>query len=382
MAAFPTTRVRQHVPWLLITVWVALLLPPLAASAQQQADTPPAVGVSAVKTAPVSQGERFVGRAEAIDRVELRARVTGFLEERRFDEGGRVEKGDVLFVIEKDQYQATLDQREAELASAQAQTVNAEAQLARAEELVTRGNIPEAEVDERRAAKQVADAAVLEAQAAIEQARLDLGYTEITAPVSGRISRAAYSVGALVGPDSGALATIVSEDPIYVSFPVSEALMTQYRRQRSVAQAAQDLVVRVVLPDGSDYGETGSLAFTEVEVDESTDTLTVRARFPNPDGILVPGQFLDVIVEEKEPDTELVMPAAAMLVDKDGTYVLVVGDDNTAQPKRVTLGDQVGTNLVVRDGLSEGERVIVQGMQKVRSGQTVQATVVDEGQAS
>ncbi len=362
----------------------ALVITPLlvlaaTAPAQGQEAPLPAVGVTVAATEDVTPRDRFTGRAEAIDRVELTARVVGFIEERLFEQGALVKEGDLLFVIEKAPYQAILDQRKAELASAEAEVATAASQLSRGEELLRGNNIPAAEVDERRARKLVADAGVLEAQAAIQSAEIDLGYTDITAPISGRIGRYTYSIGAYVGPDSGALATIVSQDPLYVSFPVSQAILTEVRQEALEQGGQMQVAVRAELPTGELYEHPGTIDFAEVEVDAGTDTLQIRATFPNPDELLTPGQFVNVIIERGEPLQAIVIPAASLLVSQVGTQVLVVDDDDTVEARTVTLGEGgEGGDVVVSDGLQEGERVIVEGIQKVRPGQQVQATPIAE----
>ena len=332
----------------------------------------PAVTVLTLQPSAITPGVQFNGRVVAVDTVDLRARVTGFLEQRLFEEGADVNVGDLLFVIEKDPYQAVVEQRQAELASAEANRANTAVQLQRGEELVKNNNIPKAEVDQRRAADQMAAAAVLEAQAALQQAEINLGYTEIHAPIAGRIGRADLSVGNLVGPDSGVLAPIVSQDPIFVTFPVSQRQLLDYRRERG--HTGRDPVVRVTLPDGSTYEHPGAVDFVDVQVDESTDTVAVRAELPNPDRILVDGQFVGVRVEAGEPEQVLAVPQASVQVDQAGPYVMVVGGDDTVATRRVTLGDMVGTQAVVRDGLDAGERLIVEGIQKVRPGMAVTAS--------
>jgi membrane fusion protein (multidrug efflux system) len=348
------------------------------AASPQAAPPPPAVTVAPVAAADVRPKSEFVGRVEAVDKVELRARVTGFLEQRPFQEGQEVKAGDLLFVIEQPPYQAAVDQQAAELASAQANRANTAVQLQRAEELVRNNNIPKAEVDQRRAADQMAAAQILEAQAALEQAQINYGYTEIRAPIDGKIGQTNYTVGNLIGPDSGVLATIVSQDPMYVTFPVSAAVILQARREGGGALPDPSrLVVRIKLPDGSIYQHPGKIDFLDNQVAQGTDTLAARAVFPNPERLLVDGQFVTVTVEAGEPVTALVVPQGAVQVDQAGPYVLVVGADQKAEQRRVTLGADQGTDVVVQSGLKQGERIIVSGIQKVRPGMQVAAS---EGQ--
>jgi membrane fusion protein, multidrug efflux system len=355
--------------------------PEEAAAAAAASPPAPTVMVTPAARENVTRSAGFLGRIEAIDRVDLLARVTGFLEERRFKEGQEVNEGDLLFVIERDPYEAVVAQRQAEVASAEAEVVNTEAQLRRAEQLVKRGNIPEAEVDERRAAYQVARAKVLEAQAALRAAELDLDYTEIYAPVTGKIGRAAYSVGNLVGPDSAVLATIVSQEPMYVTFPVSAALILEVQGDSPTGQIdPSGVVVRLRLPGGSTYRHPGRIDFLSNLVDRGTDTLTARAVVPNPERLLVDGQFVNVRAEDTaRAEPALVVPQAAVQYDQAGSYVLVVGADDTVEARRVVLGPQQDTGIVVENGLQEGERIIVEGIQKVRPGMQVAASEIQPG---
>jgi membrane fusion protein, multidrug efflux system len=339
-----------------------------AAAATEAAPPAPAVTVLTLRPTEFTPGFGFNGRVVAVEKVYLRARVTGFIEQRLFREGGDVSAGDLLFVLEKDQYQAVVEQRQAALASAEANRVDTAAQLARGEELVKNGNIPPSEVDLRRASDLMAAASIQRAQAALDQARINLGYTEIRAPITGRISRAAFSVGNLVGPESGVLATIVSQDPIYVTFQVTERELLAHRREIG------DPVVKVTLPDGSPYQRTGKLNFLDVRVDPGTDTLMVRGQLPNPDRTLIDGQFVGVRVERGEPRRVFEVPQAAIQVNQAGPYVLVVGGDDKVEARSVSLGAMAGARVVVEDGLNEGERVIVEGVQKVRPGMTVEAS--------
>jgi membrane fusion protein (multidrug efflux system) len=240
--------------------------------------------------------------------------------------------------------------------------------------LVKNQNIPQSTVDQRAADEHTAAADVQQAQALLEQAQINLGYTEIRSPIDGRIGLANFTVGNLVSPSSGTLATIVSQDPIYVTFPVSEADIIVYR-QRIAETNNPHVTLHIKLPDGSIYPHPGLTNFIDVRVDPNTDTVLVRAQLPNPDGILVPGGIVTVVTDRATPQPSLMVPRVAVLLDQAGSYVLVVNDAKTVEQRRVTTGVEEGSDIAVKDGLKEGELVIVEGIQKVHPGQTVTATV-------
>lgn len=351
--------------------------------AQQASAPPPAVIAVPAELGQVTEQAEFVGRVVAVDRVDLRARVPGFLKERRFTEGQEVKADEVLFVIEPDQYRAVVDQRKADVAKAVAENENAQAQLARGEELLKSKNISQAEVDKLRAAQSVAAASIDQAKAALASAELDLSYTQILAPVAGRIGLAKFTVGNLVGPDSGSLATLVSRDPIYVQFPVTQRELLQARKgAEREGRSLESLVVLARLPDDTIYDQKGRLDFVDVTTDQGTDTVTVRAAFPNPDGILVDGQYLGVMLQDESPNRELVVPQSALQIDQQGTFVLIVDSDNKAQVRRIRTGASQGPMVAVTEGLEEGDLVISQGIQKVRPGQVVTATPPQSVEAS
>jgi membrane fusion protein, multidrug efflux system len=304
---------------LLMRLAVLLFVAPLVAC-DQAAEVPatamsaplPAVTVTSVQPAGAKPGFDFNGRVVAVDEVQVRARVTGFLDQQLFTEGSDVEKGDLLFVIEQARFETEVAQADAQVARAQASHDEAQATLGRMQEAAKRGSVSEQKLDQATAAERRAQADLLAARAQVEVAELNLSYTEIRAPVAGRIGRANLSVGSVVGPDSGVLATIVSQDPIYVTFAASQRQLLAHRGERG------DPVVRVTLPDGALYGHPGKLNFLDVQVDPGTDTMTVRAELPNPDRVLADGQSVGVRVERGEPERVLAVPQASVLLERGG----------------------------------------------------------------
>ena len=346
-------------------------------AAAQNAPPPPAVSVTPVVSRQITETGDYIGRVTAIDKVDVVARVPGFIEERNFVEGQQVKKGDLLFRIEQATYKAAVDQQRATLAKAKATEVNAKLQLERGKELVKNQNIPQSTLDQRAADEAAAQASVLEAQAQLEQAEINLGYTEIRSPIDGRIGLAIFTVGNLVQPSSGKLATIVSQDPIYVIFQVSQRNILTYRQR--VAQSPEQnahVTIHIKLPNGSVYPHPGLTNFLDVQVDPTTDTVAIRAQVPNPEGLLIAGGVVGVTVERGAPRLALMVPQAAVLLDQAGRYVLTVGADKKVEQRRITTGVEQGRDVVVTDGLKEGELVIVEGVQKVRPGQIVTANVV------
>jgi len=341
---------------------------------EQAGPQPPAVGVIAVGEEKVNPFYEFVGKTRAADTVALRARVTGFLEERGFDEGGVVEAGQVLFRIEPDQYRATLAQAEAALAAAEASLNRARVDVARYRELAKAKNVSQQKVDEAEAEVLVQEAAVETAKADVEKARLNLGYTEIKAPIAGRIDVAAVDVGNLVGPESGVLATINRMDPIQATFSIAEtgyldlAKANRAAAQNGAAERGPAHIPLIRLPDGTLYEHEGRFDFVDNKVDEATGTVLIRAEFPNPDRLLLPGQFVTVVIERAEAVDAVMIPQAAVLTDQGGSYVLLVNGEDRVESRRIRTGQRFGPNLVVKEGLKAGERIILYGIQKVRPG--------------
>ena len=341
-----------------------------AAVAQPAAPPSPAVLVARAEQRPMAEGVELIGRVEALERVDIRARVTGFLRERTFDEGQGVKAGDLLFLIEHEPFEAEVASRQAQLEGARAALNNANLQATRGQELVRTNAIPRSTLDQRIADQQVAAAQVSQAQAALQQARIQLAYTRITTPVQGRVGLAALTPGNVVGPDSGVLTTVVRDDTMRVLFPVTQRQLLNLRRaEEERGQLA--LVVRVRLPDGSLYEKPGRISFINVTVDSSTDSTLVQAVVPNPVGLLTDRQVVGVRVETEVPRESLVIPQSAVQLDQAGAFVLTVGEGNRVEAKRVRLGRQAAGLATVEEGLQPGAMVITEGAQRARPGAVV-----------
>ncbi len=342
-------------------------------AAAQQAAPPPAVLVQAAEAKPISAQSEFIGRAAAVDKVELRARVKGFLGPRLFTDGDQVKEGQVVFTIEPETYQAAVAQKTAQRDSAKAALANADVQLSRAADLLRTNTGTRQTYDQRVSEQLQAKAAVEDAEAQLRDAQINLSYTEIKSPIAGRIGRASASPGNLVSPDSGVLATVVSDQPMRVLFSVTQRELLDAKRDASTG-GPDSLVVLLKLADGSIYSEKGKLDFIDVTADPRTDGQIVRAVFANKDHALTDGQTLRVIIENAKAPTAVVVPQAAVAIDQTGPYLFVVNDKNVAELRRVKTGISRDGLLVIDEGLKAGEKVIIQGQQRVRPGMTVTPT--------
>ena len=333
----------------------------------------PSVVVTTVTDRDVARQKAYIGRVQAINTVQITARVEGWLEKRDFKEGGYVKKGQLLFLIEQTSYQAAVEQSTADVEANQAQLQNNQREYDRNKSLASTNDVTQETLDSSKSTLDVSKANVKKAQAALATSKLNLSYTEIRSPIDGRISAAAIDVGNLVGPSTGTLATIVSMDPIYVTLYISDRDLIEARKAGVMKGAETPLTPYLKLADGSKYPHPGKLDYLGVQVDQSTDTIELRAEFPNPDHVLIPGQFVSVTVQSDKKKSALVVPQIALQQDQGGHYVLVVDKDDKVSKRNVTLGQQIDRDWVVTKGLVKGERVIVEGIQKVVPGSVVNA---------
>ena len=377
-----TSRIgRGGIPFALVLA--AGLGSALEAGAQTPAKNVPSVIVAAAARKELTPTLTFTGRVEAIEKVELRARVDGYLEKRLFTEGGEVKAGDLLFVIEKAPYQAQLEQIQASIEAAEAELRLAKLDLDRKSELLRKQVVAQAQVDDVRAKHDEARAMLLRQKASATQATLNLGYTDVFAPFAGQIGRSAYSVGNYVSPSSGTLATLVSRDPMHVSFPVSQREVLILRKKAQEAGAdLKSVKVKLLLADASAYPEVGTLDFVDVKMSQETDTVQVRGVFANPNRHLIDGQLVTVRVELATGETAIFVPQQALQLDQAGAFVLVVDQEKRVKVRRVTMGDGREGEQQIKSGLEEGDRVIVEGMQKVRPDQIVEIAAVRGAEAT
>ncbi len=343
---------------------------------------PPVVTVANIIAKDINASKEYVARTEAVQSVDILARVEGFIEKINFHEGDLVKTGDILYVIEQAPYRAQIAVDEAKVAKAQATLQNADQYLNRLR--AARSDAVSATDLETAVSDQLqAQAALQEARATLLQSKLDLDYTVIKAPISGRIGKTAFNLGSLVKPDSGPLAHIVQLDPIRVLFSASEnklsEIMHEFAKNAS-GKTPQLKTFQLQLPNGEIYPGQGKPDFMDNQVDSATGTIAIRVLFANPNTFLLPGQFVTLISKNSQAKHLPVVPQAAVLQDRQGNYVLVLDKDNKVEMRRITKGDEFGTDWAVTDGLQVDETVIVEGIQKVRPGMQVQPVPAAEQQ--
>ena len=368
-----------------LTVCLALVLPTGAALGADHPSPPaaPVVGTLVAGTRPVTQTRQFTGRVQAIDSVALIPRVTAFLDERLFKEGSEVHKGDLLYKLEQGPFQANVLTQQGAVAQARANTVNSGIQLQRQKNLESSPAFAKENFDNAVASARGNVGGLLSAQGNLQYAQIQLDYTEIRAPIDGRITATAVNPGNVVSPNSGALATIVSQDPMYVVFPAATRDLLTMRSSFASQGGLGAAKLTFTLADGSIYDQTGKLDYVAPTVAQNTDTLNLRATVANPlrgaagsgtgSRALFDGEFVTVTVGDPQPQTQLVVPRAAVLADQQGAYLYGVDDKSDATRIDITLGNEDGTDVVVTKGLKDGQTFIADGIQRVHLGQKVDA---------
>jgi membrane fusion protein, multidrug efflux system len=374
-------------PSLLVAAALGLAMPTLA---QRPPAGPPAVGVTRAETLPITETNSFVGRIQAPNRVDLVARVTAFLEKQTFAEGAEVNTGDLLYQLEQGPFVADVAAKQASVEQAQAQLELSALTLGRAQTLLATPAGQQSTVDSARATQLSNQALLAGAKAQLDASKINLNYTEIRSPIAGKIGRTSVTLGNVVSPGSGVLATIVSQDPMYVVFPISERTGLELRQKYVSEGGFKAVVIRLKLPDGRSYDQTGHLDFVDNTISTTTDTIVLRGEIANPtiDKVngnavreLTDGEFVTVQLEGVEPVQLLAIPRAAVMSDQQGDYVYTVDADNKVVLSRVQLGQTSGTLVTILSGLKSGDSVISEGIQRARPGLQVNPAPVGASQA-
>jgi RND family efflux transporter MFP subunit len=370
---------RQSVSfWFATVVFALAILVQLAGCTRGVTATPsaaapaPAVSVATVLSRQISDFDEFTGRFEAVERVEIRPRVSGYISTVNFVQGREVTQGEVLFVIDQRPYEAALKQAQAQLEQARSQLTLATSEQDRANRLLAAHAISREELESRDAALEQGHANVAGAQAAVDTAELNLSFTRVTAPITGVVSRAEITAGNLVTSGQTLLTTVVSVDPIYVSFQGDEQGFLNFMNfARKGGEAEVTHPVFVGLANETGYPHQGTIAFVDNEIDGATGTVRVRGRLDNHDREFTPGMFARVKVTGAKTFPALLINASAVGTDQGLKYVLRVGSDNTVEYRQVKLGPVVDDLQVVREGLNAGDTIVVNGLQHVRPGMTI-----------
>jgi RND family efflux transporter MFP subunit len=370
---------RQSISiWFAAAVVTAVVLVQLAGCARGETATPaaaapaPSVSVATVVSRQITDSDEFTGRFEAVERVEIRPRVTGYISSVNFVQGREVSRGDVLFVIDPRPYEADLKHAQAQLEQARSQLTLATSEQDRANKLLAAHAISREELESRESALEQAHANVSGAQAAVDSAQLNMTFTRVTAPITGVVSRAEITAGNLVTSGQTLLTTVVSVDPIYVSFQGDEQgflNFMNYARKGSDAEATHPVFVGLANEEG--YPHQGAIAFVDNEIDGATGTVRARGRLDNHNREFTPGMFARVKVVGAKTFPALLVNESAVGTDQGLKYVLRVGSDNTIEYRQVQLGPVVDGLRVVREGLNVGDTIVVNGLQHVRPGMTI-----------
>ncbi|MGH6989846.1 MAG: efflux RND transporter periplasmic adaptor subunit [Stellaceae bacterium] len=371
---------------------VLVVVAGLTGSAVARGFGPPAVGVVVARKQPVYRSYSYIGRVVSPRIVNLKARITGYLDRRLFHQGSQVKAGELLYVIEPAPYKAALDQAAANVAKAKAALVYARLSLTRMKRLLHTPAGMQSTVDQDEATAKSDVASLASANAALESARIDYGYTQIRSPVAGRIGATNVNVGNVVGPTSGVLATIVSEDPMQVVFSAPVGDVARLKASLATRGGLAGLALAIRLPDGRIDKKRGKINFVANEVNENTDTIEIRGSVANPavagphasragDRDLTSGESVTVLLRTRAPAESIVLPRDAVLSDQFGDYVLAVNGKDVVVRRNVKLGTTTPAIAAVTGGIAPGERIIVNGIEKVHPGIKVDAEIVHPGKA-
>jgi membrane fusion protein (multidrug efflux system) len=331
----------------------------------------PATAVAAFKVLEreINPESSFVAKVESKDTVGLRARVTGFLQERLFQEGDLVAEGQPLFILEKINFEANVRDAEANVQKAEAHAENAKSQYERTKTLFKTKDVSEAKLDEALATYESAKADVEQMKARLDLARQDLIYTEIIAPMTGKIGESKFSVGELIGPESGVLATLVTIDPMDVVFSISENQLMSLQQQ---FDTAEEMDVTFYTSTGKAYGHKGQVSFVDVALDEAMNTLKFKASFPNPNNQLISGQYGRIVLKSLTPSNKILIPMRAVQRNLTDTYVYVITPEKTIEKRLIRTGMELDNfDVIVEEGLASGEEIVVEGFQKIAPGAKV-----------
>ncbi|MBN1904410.1 MAG: efflux RND transporter periplasmic adaptor subunit [Deltaproteobacteria bacterium] len=335
----------------------------------QMQGAPPLVIAQEVVAKEISSSREYIGRIEAVDSVDLIARVSGYLETIDFIEGRNVKAGDLMFTIEKARFKAEIEARRGSVLQIEANLADAEKYLQRLQTAKT-GSVPEKDIETAQKNVSFYSAQLVSAKANLELATIDLAYATVRSPITGRVTLKRYSVGDYVGPNSGTIATVIRVDPIRVVCSISEVEYINLL-ERSGASLEKIFRPSLRLPNGSLYKGDGEWDFIDTSIDPSTGTISMRSRFANPEGILIPGGYVTVILTPVRAEVRPLIPQPAVMESKEGSYVFVVDKENIASMRMIKKRSVLGTDWIIDDGIKAGEVVIVKGIQKVRPGQAV-----------
>ncbi|WP_240339410.1 efflux RND transporter periplasmic adaptor subunit [Marinobacter sp. BW6] len=359
----------------LLLVWASIAQTGCSEPQEIKQTNPVAVSVVVLDATEIRPSREFVARTAASAKADITPRIEAEIREILFTEGARVSQGELLIRLEDTRASADLQQADAELAAARAELDSATRNLKRGEEVSGKGFLSAADLDKLKDRFSAAESRLQAAQATVQKADTNLEYAEIRAPFDGWIGRLNYDVGAVVSPATGPITSVLVTDPVYVEFQVNEADFVSFRRRgtESAEAFSKSLGLYLTLPDGERYEQAGVLDFADVQTDASTGTVAMRAVFPNPDAVLVPGLYVTLRVEGQSGEARVLVPQVAVQETIEGKFVLAVDDQNQVAQRFIQTGAREGALLVVNSGLETGDRVIVEGLQKVRPGVTVSA---------